>query len=143
MKRYIVELSETERDELLAITQTGKSSARKVKRACILLPSSEGKKDEDITNILHTSVTTIERTRKRCVFEGIKASLKDRPHPGTQCELDAKGTATLEILAKSKPQDGRKRWAMQLLTDRLMELNIAEMISAETVRVQLKKRDQG
>lgn len=143
MKRYIVELNETEREELLAITQTGKSSARKVKRAHILLLSSEGKKDEEISDVLHTSVATIERTRKRCVLEGVKASLKDRPRPGAQSKLDAKGTATLEMLAKSKPPDGRKRWTMQLLADRLVELNIVEGISDETVRVQLKKKDQG
>lgn len=143
MKRYIVELNETERDELLAITQTGSRSARKVKRAHILLLSSEGKKDEEIAEVLHTSVATIERTRKRCVLEGVKASLKDRPRPGARCKLDAKGTATLEMLAKSKPPDGRKRWTMQLIADRLVELKVVESISDETVRVQLKKKAQG
>ena len=143
MKRYIVELSETEREELLTITQTGKSSARKVKRAHILLLSSEGKKDEEIADVLHTSIATIERTRKRCVLEGVKASLKDRPRPGARCKLDAKGAATLEMLAKSKAPDGRKRWTMQLLADRLVELKVVESISDETVRVHLKKKDQG
>jgi transposase len=142
VKRYIIELNEAERAELLAITQTGKSSARKVKRSHILLLSSEGKKDEEIADVLHTSVATIERTRKRCVLEGVKASLKDRPRPGAQCKLDARGAATLEMLAKSKPPDGRKRWTMQLLADRLVELNVTESISDETVRVQLKKKDQ-
>ncbi len=141
VKKYIVELSAPEREELLSLIQAGKSSARKVKRANILLLSSEGKKDDEIAEALHTSVASVERTRKRCVLEGLKASLVERPRPGAKCKLDAKGDATLEMLAKSKPPDGRKRWTMQLLADRLVELKIVESISDETVRTQLKKKN--
>jgi len=132
-------LTSTERDELLTLIGAGESSARKVKRANILLLSDEGKKDEEIAEALHTSVSTIERTRKRCVMEGLTASLKERPRPGARCKLDAKGEAVLETLAKSKPPDGRKRWTMQLLADRLVELKVVDTISDETVRIQLKK----
>lgn len=141
-KKYIVELSKTEQEDLLGVIQVGQSSARKVKRANILLLSSEGKKDAEIAEVLHTSVATIERTRKRCVLEGIKASLVERPRPGAQCKLDAQGEATLETLAKSKPPEGRKRWTMQLLADRLVALKVVDMISDETVRTQLKKKSQ-
>ena len=138
-KKYIVELTSAERDELLALIGAGESSARKVKRANMLLLSSEGQKDEEIAAALHTSVSTIERTRRRFVLEGLTASLHERPRPGGRCKLDAKAEAVLETLAKSKPPDGRKRWTMQLLADRLVELKVVDTISDETVRKQLKK----
>lgn len=138
-KKYIVELTSTERDELLTLIGAGESSARKVKRANILLLSNAGKKDEEIAEALHTSVSTIERTRRRSVLEGLKASLNERPRPGGRCKLDAKGEVVLETLAKSEPPDGRKRWTMQLLADRLVELKVVDAISDETVRKQLKK----
>jgi len=138
-KKYIVDLTSSEQDELLALIGAGESSARKVKRANMLLLSNEGKKDEEIAEALHTSVSTIERTRRRFVLEGLRASLNERPRPGARCKLDAKAEAVLETLAKSKPPDGRKRWTMQLLADRLVELKVVDSISDETVRQQLKK----
>jgi hypothetical protein len=72
-------------------------------------------------------------------LEGLTASLNERPRPGARCKLDAKAEAVLETLAKSKPPDGRKRWTMQLLADRLVELKVVDSISDETVRQQLKK----
>jgi transposase len=138
-KKHMVDLTSAERDELLALIGAGESSARKVKRANTLLLSSAGKKDEEIAEVLHTSVSTIERTRRRFVLEGLPASLHERPRPGARCKLDAKAEAVLETLAKSKPPDGRKRWTMQLLADRLVELKVVDSISDETVRLQLKK----
>jgi transposase len=138
-KKYIVELTSSERDELLTLIRAGESSARKVKRANILLLSDKGMKDKEIAEALHTSVSTIERTRRRYVMEGLIASLNERPRPGARCKLDAKGEAVLETLAKSKPPDGRKRWTMQLLADRLVELKVVDSISDEAVRQQLKK----
>ena len=139
VKKYIVELTSTEREELLALIGAGESSVSKVKRAIILLLSDEGKKDEEIAAALHTSVATIELTRRRFVLEGLIASLHERPRPGARCKLDAKAEAVLETLAKSKPPDGRKRWTMHLLADRLVELKVVDSISDETVRKQLKK----
>jgi len=139
VKRYMVELTSSEREELLALIAAGESSARKLKRANMLLLADEGKKDEEIAAALHTSVSSIERTRKRCVLEGLIASLKERPRPGARCKLDAKGKVILETLAQSKPPDGRKRWSMQLLADRLVELKVVGEISDETVRKYLKK----
>jgi len=139
VKRYVVELTSSERDELLALIAAGESSARKLKRANMLLLADEGKKDEEIAEVLHTSVSSIERTRKRCVLEGLTASLNERPRPGARCKLDAKGKVILETLAQSEPPDGRKRWSMQLLADRLVELKVVDEISDETVRKHLKK----
>jgi transposase len=139
VKRYVVELTSSERKELLTLIAAGESSARKLKRANMLLLAGEGKKDEEIAKALHTSVSSIERTRKRFVLEGLTASLNERPRPGARCKLDAKGKVILETLAQSEPPDGRKRWSMQLLADRLVELKVVDEISDETVRKHLKK----
>lgn len=139
VKKYIVNLDVTEREVLLEMISQGKVSARKVKRANILLLADDGKKDEGIAAALHTSLSTVERTRRRCVFEGLEAALKERPRPGAKCKLDAKGEAILETLAQSKPPEKRKNWTMQMLADRLIELNVVDTISDETVRKHLKK----
>jgi transposase len=138
-KKYIVELTTEERAQLLELTSKGKSSARKVKRAQILLLADEGKTDEAIVEALHVGVATVERVRKRLVLEGLPAALHDRPRPGANCKLDAKAEAVLETLAQSEPPEGRKRWTMQLLADRLVELKVVESISGETVRRMVKK----
>jgi transposase len=96
VKRYVVELTSSEREELLRLIAAGESSARKLKRANMLLLADEAKKDEEIAEALHTSVSSIERTRKRFVLEGLIASLNERPRPGARCKLDAKGKVILE-----------------------------------------------
>jgi transposase len=139
-KKYIVNLSEEEREELLTMTKSGEISARKFKRAHILLLADEGKKDVEIAAVLKAGLRTVERTRKRCVLEGLLAALNERPRPGAQVKLDAKGEAILEMLATSKPPEGRKRWTLQLLADRLVALRVVEDISDETVRKVVKKK---
>jgi transposase len=138
-KKYIVELSSEERVQLLELTRRGKPSARKVKRAQILLLADEGKSDEDISKALHVGFSTVERTRKRLVLEGFPAALNERSRPAGRRKLGAKAEAVLETLAQSKPPDGRKRWTMQLLADRLIELKVVDSISDEAVRKLVKK----
>lgn len=138
-KKYIVELTEEERKHLLEITRKGKTSARKIKRANILLMSDKGETDESIGEALTVGKSTVERTRKRFVMEGFTASLNERKRPGARCKLDEKGEAVLETLAKSEPPDGHKRWTMQMLADRLVELKVVDSISDETVRQRIKK----
>jgi transposase len=138
-KKYIVELTAAERAELLALTKSGKISARKFKRAQMLLLADEGKKDAEIAAVLKVGLRTVERTRQRCVLEGLPAALNEKPRPGAQAKLDAKGEAMLEMLAKSEPPQGQKRWTLQLLADRLVELQVIESISDETVRNLVKK----
>lgn len=138
-KKYIVNLSDPEREELLALTKSGEVSARKLKRAHMLLLADEGHIDAEIAAVLKTGLSTVERTRRRFVLEGLPAALNEKPRPGAQAKLDAKGEAVLETLAKSKPPQGRKRWTLQLLADRLVELQVVEDISDETVRNVVKK----
>jgi transposase len=140
-KIYHVDLTDDERAFLLEFIKSGERSARKINRARILLLADEGKKDRDISESLHTSVPTVQRTRKRFVEGGLDGALNERPRPGGRIrkKLDEKGLAILETLAQSEPPEGRKHWTMQLLADRLVELNVVDGISDETVRKELKK----
>jgi transposase len=138
-KKYIVDLTAEERAALLALTQSGKISARKLKRAQLLMLAAEDRADAEIASALKVGLRTVERTRQRFVLEGLQAALHEKPRPGARVKLDAKGQALLETLAQSKPPDGQKRWTLQLLADRLVELRVIEEISDETVRQVVKK----
>ncbi len=140
-KIYVVDLTEKERAFLLDFINRGTQSARKLKRAHILLLADEGKTDGEIAEGLHTSTSTVQRTRRRFVEGGLERALNEAPRPGARKKLDEKGEALLETLAKSEPPEGRKRWTLQLLADRLVELEVVDSISYETVRQVLKKND--
>jgi transposase len=139
MKRYIVKLSEEEKKDLYALTHKGTCGVRKLRRAQMLLLADEGLTDEEIARALDGSVSTVERVRKRFVEEGLEAALSERPRPGARRKLDGRQEAYLLALASSDPPEGKKHWSMQLLADRLVELEIVEEISDETVRRTLKK----
>jgi transposase len=138
-KLYRVELSEPERNILLALMQKGRAPVRKLRRAQILLAAANGQSDAPIARVLHSSVSTIERTRKRFVDAGLEAALHEQPRPGARRKLNGKQEAFLIALACSEPPAGRLRWTMQLLADRVIELGVVEAISDETVRRLLKK----
>ena len=138
-KKYIVDLTESERDELLTLLAKGKSSARKLRRAQILLKADEGWKDEDIVKALNCCRATVERTRQRFVSGNLPGALEEAPRPGRQRKLDAKAEAQLIAVACSDAPDGRDHWPLRLLADKVVELGLAESISHEAVRQQLKK----
>lgn len=138
-KIYVVDLTEEERTFLLDFINRGAQSARKLRRARTLLLADEGKTDREIAEALHTSTPTVQRTRRRFVEGGLARALNEDPRPGAGKKLDAKGEAVLETLARSEPPAGRKRWTLQLLADRLVELKVVDSISDETVRRELKK----
>jgi transposase len=139
MKLYRVDLSEAERTTLLGLIQKGKTAARKVRRAHVLLLAAEGKTDRQISEPLHTGTATVERLRKRFVEEGLEAALAEKARPGAQRKLDGKQEAFLVALTCSTPPEGRRRWTMQLLADRLVELGVVGSLSDETVRRLLKQ----
>ena len=139
-KTYIVDLTEEERTYLLDFIKSGEHSARKLNRARILLLADESKADREISEALHTGTATVQRTRQRFVEGNLDGALNERPRLGRQKKLDEKGEAILETLARSKPPEGRKRWTLQLLADRLVELKVVGSISYETVRHEVKKR---
>lgn len=117
-KRYIVDLTQVERDTLIELTRKGKLGARKVKRANILLLADQGKKDEEIVTLLHTSRNTVIRTRRKLVDDGLTFELNERSRAGRLPKVDDKVETILTTLAQSQPPAGRKRWTLQLPADR-------------------------
>jgi len=138
-KRYRVALTDEERERLGALTRKGKAPARMVRRAQTLLLAAEGRPDEAIAGALHSGLSTVARTRQRFVEEGLEAALTDRPRPGAAPKLAPKQQAYVVALACTGPPEGRRRWTMQLLADRLVELEVVPAISDESVRRLLKK----
>lgn len=138
-KRYVVKLSEEERAQLRALTSKGKTGARRIKRALILLRADEGARNLDIVAGVGVGVSTVERTRRRFVEEGMEAALSEKPRPRKQSRLDGRGEAMLLALACSDAPEGRAKWSMQMLADKLVELGAVKSISDETVRRSLKK----
>jgi transposase len=137
-KKYLVDLSDAERQSLLQLLRSGKHSARKLTRARILLQADEGFTDEQIARTLQVGRVTVERLRQRFVEGGLSA-LTDKPRPGKKPKLSAKAEARLIAEACSKAPEGRTHWTMQLLADRLVELCEVDIISDETIRRTLKK----
>ena len=138
-KKHIVQLTDSERSQLVAITKKGMNKARTIKRANILLMSAEGQTDKAITNLLQTSTRTIGRTRKRFHENGLEAALYEQPRSGRPRKLDGKQEALLVAFVCSEPPAGRSCWTMQLLADKLVTLQVIDSISDETVRRILKK----
>lgn len=139
-KKYVVKLTDDERQHLVDLTSKGSIGARKMKRAQILLKADEGWKDEAIVTALNTSRPTVERIRKRFVQGNTDKALNDDPRPGgAKVKLDGRAEAQLIALVCSDTPDGHARWTLRLLADRLVELGVVESISHEGVRQVLKK----
>lgn len=140
-KKYAVELTAEERQALEAIISKGKSSARQIRRAHTLLMSTDGKSDETIAQLLRVTPWTVYHTRKRWAEEGLNGELVDKARPGRPYKLNGKQEAYLVALACTDAPEGRERWTLQLLADKMVELSyVEEPISYETVRKHLKKR---
>lgn len=138
-KKYMVKLTEGERTHLKQLLGKGKLSARKLKRAQILLAADAGQIDEAIAANVQVHVNTVERVRKRFVEGGIEPALTEAKRPGGKSKLDGKGEAILIALACSDPPTGRRQWTMRLLAERLVQMGVVDTLSDETVRLHLKK----
>ena len=137
-KKYLVTLTDAERAHLEHLLRGGTAATRKVTRARILLKAADGWADQRIAEALHIGRATVERTRQHFVEENL-AALDERPRPGNQPKLDAKAEARLIAEACSAAPEGRQRWTLQLLADRVVQLQLAESYSYEAVRRVLKK----
>jgi len=145
MKVYRVKLTPEERAQLVELLSKGKAAARTLTHARILLKADEGVagprlSDDAIAEALEVNRSTVERVRLRCVEEGFDAALRPRPsrqqHPR---KLDGVQEAHVVTLACSPAPNGRARWSLRLLADKVVELEIVDAISHETVRQTLKK----
>src|SRR6202048_3712007 len=113
--RYRVELSQAERSELTALLSGGKHSARKLKRAQILLVAAAGTSDEAIAANVGVGESTVYRTKRRFVLGNLEAALSEEPRPGASRKLSGKDEALLIATACSSPPAGRARWTLELL----------------------------
>jgi transposase len=137
-KIYVVNLDDAEREQLQQLLRSGSHPSRKLTRARILLKAAEGCTDQEIAAALGAGRATVERTRESFVERGLGA-LNERPRPGKKPKLDVRAKARLIAEACSHAPTGQARWTMRLLADRLVELQVVETISDETVRRALKK----
>ena len=144
-KKYRVQLTREEREELKALVSRGRAAAYKQTHARILLLSDEAQgdramKDEEIARALQVGGATVERVRRRCVEEGIEAALGRKEQLNRRRKkLDGRGEAHLIAMACGEPPRGRASWTLKLLADRLVECEVVDRISPETVRQTLKK----
>ena len=137
-KKYVVALTAEERTTLEHLLPKGKSSARKLVRARILLQADEGLTDEEIATALDVGIATVERMRQRFVGMNLEA-LNERPRPGGRCKLTGKPEAHLIAVACTPAPTGQGRWTLQLLAERGGTLGFASSIAREPVRQVLKK----
>ena len=145
MEKYRITLTLEERTGLEHLVSVGKSAARKLTHARILLLADElhgeACADAQITSALGTSLRTIERLRKRFVTEGLEAALDHRPQPPRPDKIKIQGDLEQRLieLACSDPPEGRCHWTLQLLADELVVLGLVDVISTVTVWQALKK----
>ena len=144
-KKYLVELSAQERAYLEGLLARGRVLALKRQRAQILLKADEGAlgpgwTDERIAEAFEVNVRTVERVRERLVERGLEDSLARRlPEQPPRCKLDGAGEARLIALACSAAPQGRRRWTIRLLAEKMVELKVVDSIGREAVRMALKK----
>lgn len=139
--RYRVDLSEAERGELAALLSGGKCSARKLKRAQILLACDAEASDEAIATTVGVGGSTVYRTKRRFVLGNLEAALSEEPRPGAGRKLSGKEEALLVATACSKPPAGRARWTLELLAGTMVKLTPHAELSRETVRRRLAEND--
>ena len=145
-KKYVVKLTLGERTELEQLVKKGKTAAWKVQRAQALLrcdqsPEGPAWKDEEIAEAYGCTTRSLESWRKQAVAQGPLSLLERKPRltPPNPPTFDGKKEARLTALACSKPPQGFARWSLRLLAERLVELEIVDTVSHETVRRAMKK----
>ena len=147
MKKYIVKLEEEEREELRRLITQGQAPARKLAHARILLKadSSQGGpawSDQAISEAVEVGTATVERVRQRFVEEGVQAALRrQKPRRLYPRKLDGEQEAYVIALTCSAVEEGRDRWTLQMLADKLVEVHLVESIARETIRQVLSKNE--
>jgi len=140
-KKYVVDLTEVEREELERLVRSGKDSARRIRYAQALLKADAGWTDQRISEAFQMSINTVQRLRQRFVEEGLDLALGARsrkPKPYRR-KLDGEKEARLIALACSEPPEGQARWTLRMLADKMVQLCYVDSVSHETVRQALKK----
>ena len=143
-KKYVVRLTDTERETLRSVVKKLSGSSQKVRRAQVLLKADvdgPGWTDSRIADAFGCRINTVEKIRQRLVTEGFDVTLNGKPRetPPRQKLLDGEQEAKVIALRLSKPPKGFANWSLRLLAEKVVELSIVESVSYETVRKTLKK----
>ena len=136
---FVVKLTDEDREYLNQFIRHGKANVRSVTRARTLLMADEGYSNKDIVEVLKITRPTVNSTRKRYCQEGLDSAINDKPRSGAPPKIDGTIEAQVTLLACSEPPEGRSTWTMQLLADKIVELDVIESISAMSIQRILKK----
>ena len=141
LKQFRVQLNEQERQQLQKIVRSGKDKARKITRCRVLLLADEakGKTDKEISDALNVCLATIFNIRRRYSQKGLDRAIGEGARSGQPPKFKGKPAAKITAIACSTPPEGQARWSLRLLADRVIELNIVESISHQSVSNILKK----
>lgn len=136
-----VKLSSRDKEYLQGILNKGKHSARKIKRARMLLLLSEDSAAKEIADKAGTGVSTIYKIRNRYFEEGenVKKAIEERPRPGQPPKLTESVKAHVTAIACSTPPEGNSQWTLKMISEKVVELGYVKKISTEAVRKYLKK----
>jgi transposase len=138
--RYRITLTAEERSDLRTVVQAGKGAVRRLKRAQILLAAEAGSTDETIARNISVGTSTVYRTKRRFVEEGLDIALSEEPRPGAERKLSGQQEVLLVAVACSEPPAGRSRWTLSLLANEMIKLTPHKSLSAETVRRRLAEK---
>jgi len=134
-----VKLKPKERKELKQLISKGTEKARKITRARILLMAHEGKTDTYIIEVLKVARNTIRTVRSRYVQDGLQAAINEQARSGAPNKFTGRQKAKITAIACSKAPEGRSRWTLRLIADKVVELKMVDDISHQTVKRILKK----
>ena len=138
-KSHCVKLKKHARQYLQKIVESGEDKARKITRCRILLLADKGKTDQEISDALNVCLATIFNIRRRYCQGGLERAISEEARSGQPPKFKGKSMAKITALACSKPPEGRAKWSLRLLADRVIELDIVETISHVSVHNILKK----
>lgn len=138
-KKYVVQLTEGEKQELQGMLSKGVHAARKLNRARVLLCANEGLTIDQISERTGVCRQSIGEICRRFATEGLKAALEERPRSGRPPRITGRDEAELTVIACQEPPEGRQRWTLRLIADRFVELHPDKYVSHEGVRGVLKK----
>src|SRR3989338_560904 len=138
-KSHCVKLKKHARQYLQKIVESGEDKARKITRCRILLSADKGKTDQEISDALNVCLATIFNIRRRYCQGGLERAISEEARSGQPPKFKGKSMAKITALACSKPPEGRAKWSLRLLADRVIELDIVESISHVSVHNILKK----
>ena len=137
--RNPVNLTPKKQEELKQLINKGTEKVRKITRSRILLMAHEGKTDTYIIETLKVARNTVRQVRSRYVQEGIEVAINEQLRPGAPKKFTGRQKAKVTAIACSKPPNGRSRWTLRLIADKVVELKMVDDISHQTVKRILKK----